>query len=196
MNISKLLLPIALLLTANAANADQDIKYGIQASFGFGGDTFIEGGTTTTGEDTLTGGDNFRFGAYIVNPEVIYDLSSKLAINYMYGDEEYLGGKTEDSSTLSLDLLLMKEVFESFYLGAGVTYHLAPSYTYESSSINTTIDYDAELGFVIEATKTFRNGFEFGASYTSIEYSGGESIYTVAETVDASSFALTIGFSF
>jgi len=214
MNISKLLLPVALLLTANAANADQDLKYGIQTSFGFGGDTFIDDDTVKI--TTLDAGDNFSFGAYALKPELVYDLSGKIALNYISGSEDFTDA-SEDFNTLSIDLLLMKEIIDTVHIGVGLTYHVNPSYdlNYELTTTSTAtgslvstvsnesekIDYDGALGLILEITKTFRNGLEVGISYTSIEYSGTENnnnsnVINISDTVNASNFALTAGFSF
>lgn len=198
MSILKSLLPATLLLTVSIANADEELKYGVQASFGFGGDTII---TTETTETTIDAGDNYRFGGYLLKPELIYGLSTKLALNYISVDKEYTNA-TEDLNSISIDFLLMKEIISGVYLGAGVTSHLTPSYELLlDGGDSEKIDYDPALGLVIEVTKTFRNGLEVGFSYTSIEYSGTEDTnnannFDIANTVDASSFALTTGFSF
>lgn len=193
MNVSKLLLPAVLLLTANAANAAQHMRYGIQTYFGFGGDTFIEGGQTALGTDTLTGGEHDQLGVYLVKPNILFDLSGKLALNAIVAEELYTNGN-EDFSTVSLDFLLVKELSNSLYFGAGATYHIDPTYTYNVSSQERDLEYDPALGFIIELTKEFQSGFTVGLSYTNIEYSGIENNYNAfSETVDASSFALTIG---
>ena len=201
MSILKLFLPTALLLTVNVANAvdatSQDLRYGIQASYGFGGDTFIKDGTTTLGTDTHTAGENSKYGLYVIKPELISALSGKLALNSISGSTDFTNA-SEDFSVISLDFLLVKDVLETVYIGAGLTYHLSPSYTYTDSANNISLDYDASLGFILEVTKVFRHGFELGLSYTGIEYSGIENDYNnyFSETVDASSFAFTVGYSF
>ena len=198
MSIKKLFLPTALLLTANVANAvdaaSQDIRYGIQASYSFGGDVIV---LADVGATTLSAGDNTSFGVYVIKPELISDLSGKFALNSISGSTDYTDG-SEDMSTLSLDFLLMKDVLKTVYVGAGLTYHLSPTYTYKDSSNNIDLNYDSSLGFILEVTKVFSNGFEVGLSYTGIEYSGIENDYNsyFSKKVDASSLALTAGFSF
>ena len=194
MKIPKLLL-IAPLLTTNVASADQALKYGIQTTFG--GETFIADGTTTTGSDTFTTDNNFKYGVYIIKPELVSHLSGKFALNSITGEVTY-SDATEDFNAFSFDFLLMKEIFKTIYVGTGLTYHFNPSYTYTDASDCIDLNYDDALGSILEVTKVFDNGFEVGISYTNIEYTGIKNNYNnyFSETVDASGFALTAGFSF
>ena len=208
MKYVKLLLPVVALSIANIAVADEGVEtekaaeskalaFGLQASFGVGGDTVI----TDADVETLDAGDNFSFGGYVIKPELISDLSGKLAVNIISGSKSYSDAE-EDLDRTSIDFLLIKEI-DSFSFGAGLTYHLNPSHELATDNNGTKkVDYDSALGLILEATKTLDNGFTFGVQYTNIEYSGGKensndnSLVASLETVDASNIAFSVGYSF
>jgi hypothetical protein len=197
MKMTKLFLPAALLLTANAVNANENTGFGIQASLGLGGDTIITGDAGTT---TLTAGDNIRFGGYVQQSNLVLDLSGKLALNYINGSKSYSNAE-EDLTTFSVDLLLMKEVGNGFSFGGGLTYHLSPSYelVYNDGDFSK-VDYDNALGFVLEAKKTLTFGLELSLIYTNIEYTGtanpSNSGLAVSEDINASNISFAVGYTF
>lgn len=197
MNLVKLGLTISLIAGSAFANASE-YNFGIQGGVGFGGDKVIASGTTT---ETITAGDSFTYGVFINTPILFSDVYGKVAISVANESETYTDAE-ESFSRMPLSFLLMKKA-GSYSYGAGLTYHLNPSYELSlNSGGSAKIDYDSAIGFIIEANKTLSSGLELGVSYTKVEYSGGSttnttgSTLTFNETVAASNFAITLGYTF
>ena len=195
MKLVKLGLAISLVAGTTLANASE-YSFGIQAGVGFGGETLIETETTTT---TISAGDNLALGAFVNTPILFSDIYGKIAISTANESEVYTNAE-ESFSRIPLSFLLMKKTGAYTY-GAGLTYHLNPSYELIlTGSGYEKVDYSNALGFIIEANRTFSSGIEVGFSYTNIEYSGGTesgtTSFEINDTVDGSNFALTVGYTF
>lgn len=208
MKCLKLLFPITLLLIANVISANENVKYGVQASIGnaIGSDTIL----TDADIATIKGGDNYSFGVYVEKtglreeliPELLYPLSGKIALNYITESEEY-ENVVEDFSTFSIDILLMMEIVETVHVGGGFTYHLNPSYEliYTDNSGHEKMDYESAFGLSLQAKKIFGDKFELALTYTYIEYTGtadSENLnyLHISDTPNASNFAVSFGLTF
>ena len=191
--LTKLAIALTAISSFTTVNANENITYGIQTSVGFGGDEIIENSTTST----ITSGDSISFGGFINTPILFSDFYGKISASYAFENQSYINAE-ESFNRLPINFLLMRKSGDYSY-GAGITYHLNPSYeiTYTAGG-KDIIDYDNALGLVLEATKAIGSfGLDVGVQYTNIEYSGDDNksdsnSFSLNEKADGSNIAVTL----
>ncbi len=189
MNILRSALAIAIATTAISANANEEIStVGLHLGYGFGGETMVD-----TGKEELKTNAGLIFGGFVQiplsqgNPQPVF---AKLGLSYM---RDSVSASDGDASfdKFPLDLLIMTQV-NNVKIGAGLTYHLNPTYEQDTDYDGSyEVEFDNALGFMIEGDLTLPNSnVEFGLRYTKIDYefNGFE--------IDGNGFALTMGSTF
>lgn len=82
-----------------------------------------------------------------------------------------------------LDMVLIKS-FDKFIVGAGLTYHLSPTYDGTINGSNTRIDFSNAVGTVLQAGYTVAQRVELGLRFTAIDYKSSESFVLPDGSVD------------
>lgn len=181
---------------APTVNVSDEINFGFQLGLGFGGDDVFSGNSNNK---TISAGDVTSFGGYVLSPLLANELFFKTSANLMSKGKNYHDGESERLGSMSIDALIMKQV-DDLNFGAGITYHLNPSYEFDYNDGNLDkVNYDSAAGFILEFNKALKRGFNAGVRYTHIEYTGERSSDSysanTATEVDASSIALTMSYT-
>lgn len=161
----------------------------------FGGDDMV---VVTNGSD-LQAGQLLNLGVgYDFDLNAERTLRLRTGINYKFDSVDASNGEA-DFDRWPLDLLLISRQ-GSFSLGAGVTYHLSPSYEANVNGTTTNIDFDDSLGFLLQAGYVMAERMEIGARVTLIEYETARPVVSVNGTLtnkvdgDSFGFYVTVGF--
>jgi len=192
MNILRSALAIALAASTLTANANEEQSsspvFGLHFGIGFGGYTFAE----TSNNEEVEAGGGLLFGAFTQIPLAqgsAQPVFAKLGMSYMRDSVDAEDGDASFTK-FPIDALVMTQV-NSVKFGAGLTYHLNPTYKEDSPYVSGEVEFDNAVGLLIEADYSFANSnAEFGLRYTKIDYEidGFE--------IDGNAFALTIGSTF
>jgi hypothetical protein len=162
----------------------------------FGGDdlTVVSGGEDLQAGQLLNLGIGYDFD---LNPAKT--LLLRAGINYKFDSVDASNGEA-DFDRWPLDLILVSRQ-GNFSLGAGITYHLSPSYEATINGFSTEVDFDDALGFLLQAGVMVTPTMELGARVTMIEYEPAQPTVmfpslTPIDKVDGDSFGIyvTIGF--
>ncbi len=189
MNILRSALAIAISTAALSAHSNESIPtIGLHFGYGFGGETLVD-----TGEDELKSGSGLLFGAFTQVPltsDNSQSLFAKLGMSYMRDSVSATDGDASFDK-FPIDALLMTQV-NNLKFGAGLTYHLNPTYEEDSAFGDYEVEFDNALGFIVEADLTIPNSsIEFGLRYTKIDYE-----FNGVEIFNGNGFTLTMGSTF
>ncbi|MHB1141996.1 MAG: hypothetical protein ACYC1T_09580 [Sulfuricaulis sp.] len=171
------------------------------------------GGLVLTGEiafggddlAVVSGGDDLQAGQ-LLNLGIGYDfdlnpaktLLLRAGINYKFDSVDASNGEA-DFDRWPLDLLVVSRQ-GSFALGAGITYHLSPTFEATISGSTSRVDFDDSLGFLLQAGYLVTPTMELGARVTLIEYESDSLLVltngSITNKVDGDSFGIyaTVGF--
>jgi hypothetical protein len=161
----------------------------------FGGDDLA----VVTGGEDLQAGQLLNLGiGYDFDLNAAKTLRLRTGINYKFDSVDATNGEA-DFDRWPLDVLLVSRA-GNFALGAGITYHLSPTYEATINSASTKIDFDDSLGFLLQAGYLVAERVELGARVTLIEYESDQAFLTtsgtVANKVDGDSFGIYISAGF
>lgn len=171
------------------------------------------GGVVLTGEiafggddmAVVTNGNDLQAGQ-LLNLGIGYDfdlnsaktLRLRTGVNYKFDSVDASNGEA-DFDRWPLDLLLISRQ-GNFSLGAGITYHLSPSFEATINGVTSNVDFDDALGFLLQAGYMIGERTEIGARVTLIEYETDRPVVSVSgaltNKVDGDSFGvyITTGF--
>ncbi|OUR62725.1 hypothetical protein A9Q73_09940 [Bermanella sp. 47_1433_sub80_T6] len=192
------LLAIAISTATFSASATEDAPaFGLHFGLGFGGDTLAEVEFDDGSDQEVKAGAGIILGGFVeaplndINGQPIF---AKIAFSYMSDSVNATNGDAS-FTRFPFDALLMTQV-DRIKLGAGITYHLNPTYEVDFGGIvSGEAEFDNALGLALEANLElpeggYWDGVEVGLRYTSISYKadGGD--------VDGSGLAITMGTTF
>ncbi len=153
----------------------------------------------------VTGGNDVQAGQFL-NLGVGYDfdlntektLRLRAGINYKFDGADATNGEA-DFDRWPLDLILISRQ-GNFSLGAGITYHLSPTFEATINGSTSRVDFDDSMGFLLQAGFMVAERIELGARYTMIEYESDRPVVmangAVTTKVDGDSFGLYISAGF
>jgi len=107
-----------------------------------------------------------------------------------------------DTSSLPLHFLVFYHGDSNLRFGAGITYELAPEYSYSAFGSSDDIEFDDAQGFTIELDYFLNENSFIGLRHTSIDYDlpqGQAMISTgggIVTSVDASNWGIHLGVIF
>lgn len=131
----------------------------------FGGDDMV---VVTNGDD-LQAGELLNLGiGYDFDLNAAKSLLLRTGINYKFTAVDASNGDA-DFTRWPLDLILVWRQGTAS-LGAGLTYHLSPSYEATVNGLSTKVDFDDAPGFLLQAGLMVTPTMELGARVTLIEY--------------------------
>ncbi len=188
MTILRSALAIAISTAAISAHSNENIPtLGLHFGYGFGGETLVD-----TGDEELKAGSGLLFGGFVQVPLTSNNAQpvfAKLGMSYM---RDSISASDGDASfdKFPIDALVMTQV-NNVKFGAGLTYHLNPTYEEDSDYGDYEVEFDNALGFIVEGDLTLPNSsVEFGLRYTKIDYEVNGIEF------DGNGFALTMGSTF
>jgi len=179
-------------ITVPAANAALVANLG----YAIGGDTLAE----TDGADLDAGGGFYGDIGVLHHPDGS-NISYQATIGLKIDTVDATNGDA-DTSSLPLNFLVFYNGDSNFRFGAGITYELAPEYSYNAFGSSDEIEFDDALGFTIEVDYFLNEKAFLGARYTSIDYDlpGGQALLStggaVVTSVDASNLGIHVGIIF
>jgi hypothetical protein len=154
----------------------------------FGGDDLVI--VTGDGGD-LQAGQLLNLGiGYDFDLNAAKTLRLRTGINYKFDSVDADNGEA-DFDRWPLDVLLISRQ-GNFSLGAGITYHLSPTFEATISGSSIKIDFDDSLGFLLQAGYMVAERIELGARVTLIEYESD----MIADKVDGDSFGFYVSAGF
>jgi hypothetical protein len=126
-------------------------------------------------------------------------LRLRAGINYKFDSVDASNGEA-DFDRWPLDLILISRQ-GNFSLGAGITYHLSPTYEDTINGSSSRIDFDDSLGFLLQAGYLTTERLEVGVRVTLIEYESSQPLLqlssgTFVNKVDGDSFGIYISAGF
>jgi hypothetical protein len=151
-------------------------------------------------EEDLQAGQLLNLGiGYDFDLNPAKTLLLRAGINYKFDSIDADNGEA-DFDRWPLDLILVSRQ-GNISLGAGITYHLSPTYEDTINSISTRIDFDDSLGFLLQAGYMMTPTMELGARVTLIEYEPSEPLVLLPsleriDEVDGDSFGVYISIGF
>ena len=136
-----------------------------------------------TNGDSVKAGELLYFGAgydFTLNQKDTLHLRAMLGyktarLNADNGDVKF--------DRVPLDMVLIKSL-DNFIVGAGLTYHLSPTYDGTINGNHTRIDFKDSLGAVLQAGYTVGQQVEFGLRFTAIDYKSSQSFVLPDGSVD------------
>lgn len=144
----------------------------------FGGDDMV----VVTGGGDLQAGQLLNLGiGYDFDLNAAKTLRLRTGINYKFDSVDASNGEA-DFDRWPLDVLLISRQ-GNFSLGAGITYHLSPSYEASVNGVSTSIDFDDSLGFLLQAGYLMSERLEIGARVTLIDYETDRPIVSIGGTL-------------
>lgn len=164
----------------------------------FGGDELAS--VSGDYEEDLQAGQLLNLGiGYDFDLNPAKTLLLRAGINYKFDSIDADNGEA-DFDRWPLDLILISRQ-GAFSLGAGITYHLSPSYDATINGISTEVDFDDALGFLLQAGYMMTEKIELGARVTMIEYEPSQPTvlfpsFTPIDEVDGDSFGIYISIGF
>ncbi len=185
-------LTLAILLSGTAqAEIEPILTMGLES----GGDDLV---TTTASDLSAAGG--ISLGAGVSFSQTDSALSYRAILHYRFNTVEFTNPDGDASfDTLPLEL----GVFNSWNrheIGAGLSYHLSPSYEISSSNsfLNGSIDFDNATGIFLQynyifskaETATFTTDTFIGLKITAMDYE------VANDSIDANSLGIYLGSKF
>jgi hypothetical protein len=161
----------------------------------FGGDDMV----------VVSGGEDLQAGQ-LLNLGIGYDfdlnaektLRLRAGINYKFDSVDADNGEA-DFDRWPLDILVISRQ-GNFALGAGITYHLSPTFEATINGSTSRVDFDDSLGFLLQAGYLVAERVELGARVTLIEYESDSLLVTpggsITNKVDGDSFGLYVSAGF
>lgn len=144
----------------------------------FGGDDMV----VVSGGEDLQAGQLLNLGiGYDFDLNAAKTLRLRTGINYKFDSVDASNGEA-DFDRWPLDVLLISRQ-GNFSLGAGITYHLSPSYEASVNGVSTSIDFDDSLGFLLQAGYLMSERLEIGARFTLIDYETDRPIVSIGGTL-------------
>ena len=153
----------------------------------------------------VSGGENIQAGQ-LLNLGIGYDfdlntaktLRLRTGINYKFDSVDASNGEA-DFDRWPVDILLISRQ-GNFALGAGVTYHLSPTYEDTINGVSSRIDFDDSLGLLLQAGYMVAERIELGARVTLIEYESTQPLVMIGggitNKVDGDSIGLYVSAGF
>jgi hypothetical protein len=164
----------------------------------FGGDELAS--VSGDYDEDLRAGQLLNLGiGYDFDLNAAKTLLLRAGINYKFDSIDADNGEA-DFDRWPLDLILVSRQ-GAFSLGAGITYHLSPTYEATINGFSTRVDFDDALGFLLQAGYRMTEKIELGARVTLIEYEPSEPLVMFPsleriDEVDGDSFGVYISFGF
>jgi hypothetical protein len=123
----------------------------------------------------------------------------RAGINYKFDSIDADNGEA-DFDRWPLDLILVSRQ-GNVALGAGLTYHLSPSYEATVNGFSTEVDFDDALGFLLQAGFMVTPTLELGGRVTLIEYEPSQPTVmfpslTPVDKVDGDSIGIYVSVGF
>lgn len=161
----------------------------------FGGDDLA----VVAGGEDLQAGQLLNLGiGYDFDLNAAKTLLLRAGINYKFDSVDADNGEA-DFDRWPLDVLLISRV-GNFALGAGITYHLSPSFEATVNGSTSRVDFDDSLGFLLQAGYLVAERIELGARVTLIEYESDQPLMlingAISNKVDGDSFGIYISAGF
>lgn len=126
-------------------------------------------------------------------------LSLRTGINYKFDSVDASNGEA-DFDRWPLDILAISRQ-GNFALGAGITYHLSPTYEDTINGVSSRFDFDDALGFLLQAGYLAAERIELGVRITLIEYEPTQPLVALPsgariDKVDGDSFGIYVSAGF
>lgn len=125
-------------------------------------------------------------------------LRLRTGINYKVDSVDADNGEA-DFDRWPVDVLLISRQ-GNIALGAGLTYHLSPTFEATINSVTSRVDFDDSLGFLLQAGYLVAERIELGARVTLIEYESDSLLMTpggaITDKVDGDSFGFYVSAGF
>jgi len=179
-------------MTTPAANAALVANLG----YAIGGDTLAE----TDGADLDAGGGIYGDIGILHHPDGS-NISYQATIGLKFDAVDATNGDA-DTSSLPLNFLVFYNGDSNLRFGAGITYELAPEYSYSAFGSSGEIEFDDALGFTIEVDYFLNEKSFIGLRHTSLDYDlpEGQALVStggsVVTSVDASNLGIHVGIIF
>ncbi|GAB4512939.1 MAG: hypothetical protein Tsb0026_17190 [Sulfuricaulis sp.] len=162
----------------------------------FGGDDLA---VVSGGGGDLQAGQLLNLGiGYDFDLNAAKTLRLRTGINYKFDSVDATNGEA-DFDRWPLDILLVSRQ-GNFALGAGITYHLSPSFEATINGATSRVDFDDSLGLLLQAGYLMAERTELGARITLIEYESDTPLVmtsgTITNKVDGDSFGLYVSVGF
>lgn len=193
-NSARVAVLAGVLMIAPAVKAEYIASVGFAP---FGGENLI----VSAGDDLEAGAGLYGDVGVLHQPVgsvVAYQATFGLKLNFVEFDD----GGDADVVSLPLNFMIFYNGANSFRFGAGITYELAPEFTFDARGVGSTIEFDDSLGFAIEADYFLNEKAFVGARFTAIDYDmpAGRALVTrggqVVTSVDANNLGVHIGIMF
>ncbi len=183
------------LLTSIPLNA-QAAGVVLTGEIAFGGDDLA---VVSGGGGNLQAGQLLNLGiGYDFDLNTAKTLRLRTGINYKFDNVNATNGDAH-FDRWPLDFLLISRQ-GNFALGAGITYHLSPTFEATINSATSRVDFDDSLGFLLQAGYMVAERIELGARVTLIEYKSKQPLVmtngTITNKVNGDSFGLYVSAGF
>jgi hypothetical protein len=161
----------------------------------FGGDDLAD---VNDGGD-LQAGQLLNLGiGYDLDLNPAKTLQLRTGINYKVDSVDADNGEA-DFDRWPVDVLLISRQ-GNIALGAGLTYHLSPTFEATINGVTSRVDFDDSLGFLLQAGYLVAERIELGARVTLIEYESDQPLLltngAIADKVDGDSFGFYVSAGF
>lgn len=192
------LLAAGFALLASVPVGSQAAGLVLTGEIAFGGDTLAS--VNGDYDQDLRAGQLLNLGIgfdFDLNPAKT--LLLRAGINYKFDAIDADNGEA-DFDRWPLDLILVSRQ-GNLSLGAGLTYHLSPTYDDTINGISTRIDFDDALGFLLQAGFMVTPTMELGGRVTLIEYEPSQPTVmlpslTPVDKIDGDSIGIYISVGF
>ncbi len=174
----------------HAAADKRDIGFLLRMGFDFGGDKLAEVRWSDGTTDTLKAGQLISFSAgALYHPDAQWALEGTLG--YKFDKVNGSNGSIE-FTRIPLDVIVAY-ANGGHRIGGGAAVHFSPTFTCDAGGVcNATASFDTAFGAIVQYAYGLRvgvnGGFDFGARYTFIRYTGGG-----LPTLDGSGFGFFFG---
>jgi hypothetical protein len=161
----------------------------------FGGDDLaaVNGGADLQAGQLLNLGIGYDFDLNTAKT-----LQLRAGINYKVDSVDADNGEA-DFDRWPVDVLLISRQ-GNIALGAGLTYHLSPTFEATINGVTSRVDFDDSLGFLLQAGYLVAERIELGARVTLIEYESDQPLLltngAIADKVDGDSFGFYVSAGF
>ena len=163
----------------------------------FGGDDLVVVGG---GGGDLQAGQLLNLGiGYDFDLNTTKTLRLRTGINYKFDSVDASNGEA-DFDRWPLDVLVIARQ-GNFALGAGITYHLSPTFEDNIDGISSRINFEDSLGFLLQAGYMVAERIELGVRATLIEYKSDQPLLqlssgTIVNKIGGDSFGLYVSAGF
>ncbi len=150
----------------------------VSIGYDFGGDTLLDytivkvndRDVNRKGKITAGNGLTLAIGAYM---PILEDVGVQATVGYKIDSRTFVSAYTS-FERIPIDLMAVAHLGQHHSLSGGITYHLNPRFTLESSTVNGVDTFDNALGAIAEYTYTVQDsrdgGLKLGIRYTNIRY--------------------------